>query len=183
MAARTAVTRLRVGTRIGVAKSYYEITITKDQQRPPSLVSSLLPVSCPCIMVQSYYMSTPRPRLVGQPLLCAIFVFASLGVFLASPSSFMMAGCTLTLSSLDMTKGMSLRARNHVYLIVASVMGGIQTAEPHFLGCFNHPKAIDLGAMVAMLEVGPFRVCASLPCTVVFAPEESFRSSQRDSGQ
>ena len=37
-------------------------------------------------MVQHHFTSTPRRRLVGQPLLYAISVFASLGVFLVSSS-------------------------------------------------------------------------------------------------
>jgi hypothetical protein len=75
----------------------------------------------------------------------------------------MMPGCTLTPGSLDTTKGTSLRSRNYVYLIVTSVMSGIITG-PHFLKYFNHPKAIELGTMVAVLEVGAFCAYVYLPC-------------------
>lgn len=67
----------------------------------------------------------PRPsrRLVGQPLLYAISVFASLGVFLFGYDQ--------------------------------GVMSGIITG-PYFLKFFNEPTALQVGSMVAVLEVGAF---------------------------
>jgi hypothetical protein len=40
-------------------------------------------------------------------------------------------------------------------------MSGIITG-PHFRKYFNYPKAIDLGTMVAILEVGAFCACVLL---------------------
>jgi len=60
---------------------------------------------------------------VGQPLLYAISIFASLGVFLFGYDQ--------------------------------GVMSGIITG-PHFRRYFNYPNAIELGTMVAVLEVGAF---------------------------
>lgn len=96
-----------------------------------------------------------RPRLVGQPLLYAISVFASLGVFLVSvvilPSRRL-----LTPGSLGTTKGMLfLPFRYHLASFVASVMSGIITG-PHFRQYFNYPGPLELGTMVAVLEVGAF---------------------------
>ncbi|KAJ7155506.1 hypothetical protein C8R43DRAFT_1096388 [Mycena crocata] len=69
-------------------------------------------------------LSTDRPRkLVGQPLLYAISIFASLGVFLVRQ--------TLT------------------------VMSGIITG-PYFIKYFHSPESIQVGSMVAVLEVGAF---------------------------
>lgn len=62
-------------------------------------------------------------QLVGQPLLYAISVFASLGVFLFGYDQ--------------------------------GVMSGIITG-PHFIKFFNAPNALELGSMVAVLEVGAF---------------------------
>jgi len=62
-------------------------------------------------------------RLVGQPLLYAISVFASLGVFLFGYDQ--------------------------------GVMSGIITG-PHFRAFFNSPGPIEIGTMVAVLEVGAF---------------------------
>jgi hypothetical protein len=42
-------------------------------------------------------------------------------------------------------------------------MSGIITG-PHFRKYFNYPKAIDLGTMVAILEVGAFCACVSSSC-------------------
>ncbi|KAL6310034.1 general substrate transporter [Sparassis latifolia] len=68
---------------------------------------------------------TPRSRrrLVGQPLLYAISVFASLGVFLFGYDQ--------------------------------GVMSGIITG-PHFRNFFNSPGPIEVGTMVAVLEIGAF---------------------------
>ncbi|KAJ3491048.1 hypothetical protein NLI96_g975 [Meripilus lineatus] len=65
---------------------------------------------------------SPR-KLVGQPLLYAISVFASLGVFLFGYDQ--------------------------------GVMSGIITG-PYFLKFFGDPDAIQIGTMVAVLEVGAF---------------------------
>lgn len=74
-------------------------------------------------MVRSHSTSTSNRRLVGQPLLYAISMFASLGVFLFGYDQ--------------------------------GVMSGIITG-PHFRRYFSYPKAIELGTMVAVLEVGAF---------------------------
>ncbi|KAI0687760.1 general substrate transporter [Cytidiella melzeri] len=66
---------------------------------------------------------TPTGRLVGQPLLYAISVFASLGVFLFGYDQ--------------------------------GVMSGIITG-PRFLKYFNDPSALEVGTMVAVLEIGAF---------------------------
>ncbi|KAI0756710.1 general substrate transporter [Daedaleopsis nitida] len=65
---------------------------------------------------------TPK-RLVGQPLLYAISVFASLGVFLFGYDQ--------------------------------GVMSGVITG-PYFRKYFNEPSAVELGTMVAVLEIGAF---------------------------
>ncbi|KAI6008279.1 general substrate transporter [Pisolithus orientalis] len=62
-----------------------------------------------------------RPRLVGQPLLYAISIFASLGVFLFGYDQ--------------------------------GVMSGIITG-PYFKQFFNSPGPIEVGTMVAVLELG-----------------------------
>ncbi|KAI0660375.1 general substrate transporter [Cubamyces menziesii] len=64
-----------------------------------------------------------RSRLVGQPLLYAISVFASLGVFLFGYDQ--------------------------------GVMSGVITG-PYFRKYFNEPTAIEVGTMVAVLEIGAF---------------------------
>ncbi|KIO08375.1 hypothetical protein M404DRAFT_22951 [Pisolithus tinctorius Marx 270] len=64
---------------------------------------------------------SPRPRLVGQPLLYAISIFASLGVFLFGYDQ--------------------------------GVMSGIITG-PYFKQFFNSPGPIEVGTMVAVLELG-----------------------------
>lgn len=67
--------------------------------------------------------SRSRSRLVGQPLLYAISIFASLGVFLFGYDQ--------------------------------GVMSGVITG-PHFRKFFNSPGAIEIGTMVAVLEIGAF---------------------------
>lgn len=67
--------------------------------------------------------SRSRRTLVGQPLLYAISVFASLGVFLFGYDQ--------------------------------GVMSGIITG-PHFRKFFDNPGAIEVGTMVAVLEIGAF---------------------------
>ncbi|KIK69831.1 hypothetical protein GYMLUDRAFT_67119 [Collybiopsis luxurians FD-317 M1] len=64
-----------------------------------------------------------RRRLVGQPLLYAVSIFASLGVFLFGYDQ--------------------------------GVMSGIITG-PHFIQYFHTPGPIQVGSMVAVLEVGAF---------------------------
>ncbi|KAA1468280.1 general substrate transporter [Dentipellis sp. KUC8613] len=64
-----------------------------------------------------------RRRLVGQPLLYSISVFASLGVFLFGYDQ--------------------------------GVMSGIITG-PHFRKFFHTPGSVELGTMVAVLEIGAF---------------------------
>ncbi|TCD69944.1 hypothetical protein EIP91_005533 [Steccherinum ochraceum] len=64
-----------------------------------------------------------RRRLVGQPLLYAISVFASLGVFLFGYDQ--------------------------------GVMSGVITG-PHFIKFFQNPTALEVGTMVAVLEIGAF---------------------------
>jgi hypothetical protein len=59
-------------------------------------------------MVQSHSMPTPRRRLVGQPLLYAISVFASLGVFLVSSFGFMIPGCTIDTVQFGYDQGYAL---------------------------------------------------------------------------
>ncbi|KAI0961865.1 hypothetical protein AcW1_000831 [Taiwanofungus camphoratus] len=66
---------------------------------------------------------SPRRKLVGQPLLYAISVFASLGVFLFGYDQ--------------------------------GVMSGVITG-PHFRKYFNNPGPIQVGTMVAVLEIGAF---------------------------
>jgi len=68
-------------------------------------------------------VSSSRRRLVGQPLLYAISVFASLGVFLFGYDQ--------------------------------GVMSGVITG-PHFRKFFNNPGPIEIGTMVAVLEIGAF---------------------------
>ncbi|KAF8812059.1 general substrate transporter [Phlegmacium glaucopus] len=67
-----------------------------------------------------------RRKLVGHQLLYAISVFASLGVFLFGYD------------------------QGHV-----SVMSGIITG-PHFISFFKTPTAIEVGSIVAVLEIGAF---------------------------
>ncbi|KAH9937179.1 general substrate transporter [Fomitopsis serialis] len=67
--------------------------------------------------------SPSRRKLVGQPLLYAISVFASLGVFLFGYDQ--------------------------------GVMSGVITG-PHFRKFFNNPGPIEVGTMVAVLEIGAF---------------------------
>ncbi|KAH7885882.1 general substrate transporter [Phlebopus sp. FC_14] len=69
-----------------------------------------------------------RHRLVGQPLLYAISVFASLGVFLFGYDQ--------------------------------GVMSGIITG-PYFRQFFNSPGPIEVGTMVAVLELGALGACSS----------------------
>ncbi|KAF8807700.1 general substrate transporter [Phlegmacium glaucopus] len=67
--------------------------------------------------------SRPRWRLVGQPLLYGISVFASLGVFLFGYDQ--------------------------------GVMSGLITS-PYFRKYFDYPGPIEIGTMVAVLEIGAF---------------------------
>ncbi|KAH0838220.1 general substrate transporter [Lanmaoa asiatica] len=88
-----------------------------------------------------------RHRLVGQPLLYAISVFASLGVFLFGydqGSVFPIPRLCLCLS------------------VPTSVMSGIITG-PYFRQFFNSPGPLEVGTMVAVLELGALGV--SIPST------------------
>jgi hypothetical protein len=73
--------------------------------------------------------------------------------------------------SLGMTRGMSMSAHNnHGYdtepvlatAFCQRVMSGIITG-PHFRKYFNSPGPLELGTMVAVLEIGAFGPSASLP--------------------
>lgn len=105
----------------------------------------------------------PRRKLVGHRLLYAISVFASLGVFLVSYISFQISALLVNSieynGSLDMIKGMDLSSCafrcEYMKLIFASVMSGVITG-PHFLQFFGGPDAIQVGTMVAVLEIGAF---------------------------
>ncbi|TFY77217.1 hypothetical protein EWM64_g6795 [Hericium alpestre] len=77
---------------------------------------------CPCSM-SDVAPRRSRRRLVGQPLLYSISIFASLGVFLFGYDQ--------------------------------GVMSGIITG-PHFRKFFNSPGSVELGTMVAVLEIGAF---------------------------
>lgn len=106
-------------------------------------------------MVESHTTPTPRPRLVGQSLLYAISVFASLGVFLVSLYSYP-TRWYLTYGSSDMTKGKAFFSFDFCIASYSnSVMSGIITG-PHFRKYFNYPGPLDIGTMVAVLEVGAF---------------------------
>ncbi|KAF9462127.1 general substrate transporter [Collybia nuda] len=74
-------------------------------------------------MPESQVSHPSSSRLVGQPLLYAISIFASLGVFLFGYDQ--------------------------------GVMSGIITG-PHFRQYFDYPGPLDLGTMVAILEIGAF---------------------------
>ncbi|KNZ43782.1 hypothetical protein VP01_986g3 [Puccinia sorghi] len=76
------------------------------------------------------------PRLVGQPLLYTISIFASLGLCL-----FPLTVVAPFTSSLDMTR--------------VGVMSGIITG-PYFKAFFHQPTRYELGTMVAILEIGAF---------------------------
>ena len=110
-------------------------------------------------------------RLVGQPLLYAISVFASLGVFLVSCLSeytqkhhHSETNAEYSSSSSSGTiKGKQpiacvLRAcleRRLTCCVNASVMSGVITG-PHFRKYFNEPGPVEVGTMVAVLEIGAF---------------------------
>lgn len=114
----------------------------------------------PCIMVEAT-PPTSRRRLVGQSLLYAISVFASLGVFLVSDHSPVVSlypRIFYSISSLAMIKGVCFMSVRHAVwnalnLLHGSVMSGIIT-NPYFIKYFNTPSAIELGTMVAVLELG-----------------------------
>lgn len=59
---------------------------------------------------------------------------------------------------------------------VLRVMSGVITG-PHFLKFFNNPTALEVGTMVAVLEIGAFSELLAtymkLPLTVVHAPVTS----------
>jgi hypothetical protein len=103
-------------------------------------------------------LSGSRPRLVGRPLLYSITAFASLGVFLVSHHLHTSTTCIHSSSfSSGMTKGKSSFIKfasgwsSHCH----SVMSGIITG-PHFRKYFNSPGSLEVGTMVAVLEIGAF---------------------------
>ena len=108
---------------------------------------------------------------MGQPLLYAISVFASLGVFLVScltefaqQHGYLPANAECPSSSSSGTiKGKqpiacTFRACLDPRLtrcVNASVMSGVITG-PHFRKYFNEPGPVEVGTMVAVLEIGAF---------------------------
>ena len=115
-------------------------------------------------------------RLVGQPLLYAISVFASLGVFLVScltefaqQHGYLPANAECPSSSSSGTiKGKQPIACTFracldprlTWCVNASVMSGVITG-PHFRKYFNEPGPVEVGTMVAVLEIGAFGAFAS----------------------
>ena len=112
----------------------------------------------------------PRIRrgLVGQPLLYAISVFISIGVFLVSITQSLFAcGMLNGRISLAMTKGTLFNQPLTFFFHPAihlpyrlRVMSGIITG-PYFRNYFNNPNAIEVGTMVAVLEIGAFSAWSS----------------------
>ena len=98
-----------------------------------------------------------RPHLVGRPLLYSISAFASLGVFLVSHVSHTPPSVRLTSFSLDMIKGNapSFQPESDRGLHCPRVMSGVITG-PHFRKYFNSPGPVEVGTMVAVLEIGAF---------------------------
>nr|VWO94308.1 Glucose transporter rco-3 [Ganoderma boninense] len=99
---------------------------------------------------------TSPSRLVGQPLLYAISVFASLGVFLAN-AEHPLSSSSGTIKGKQPIASM-LRACQDSRLtccVNASVMSGVITG-PHFRKYFNEPGPVEVGTMVAVLEIGAF---------------------------
>lgn len=109
-------------------------------------------------------LSGSRPRLVGRPLLYSITAFASLGVFLVSHHFHTSTTCSHSQSfSLDMTKGESsyIKFGTGWSSHCRSVMSGIITG-PHFRKYFNSPGSLEVGTMVAVLEIGAFSTYSAL---------------------
>lgn len=102
-------------------------------------------------------------RLVGQPLLYSISIFASLGVFLVCTSRLHSeTRCLIRrLRSSDMTKGKHCVVNYPVRRsdLGCRVMSGIITG-PHFRSYFKEPGPVETGTMVAVLEIGAFSACA-----------------------
>lgn len=103
-----------------------------------------------------------RRKLVGQPLLYGISVFASLGVFLvfhfSLPPLRCFSSCFCLKSSSVMTKGAPASSFSIYYSHlgdISSVMSGVITGH-YFQKYFNEPSALELGTIVAVLEVGAF---------------------------
>jgi hypothetical protein len=107
-------------------------------------------------------LSSSRPRLVGRPLLYSITAFASLGVFLVS-HHFHSSICIHLPFSLDMIKGKSsyIKFASGRSSRCHSVMSGIITG-PHFRKYFNSPGSLEVGTMVAVLEIGAFSTYSAL---------------------
>ena len=126
------------------------------------------------------------PRLVGQPLLYAISIFASLGVFLvrlALHPLFFLSDASHLPNSLATTKGMSsLRSSCLASHGGHSVMSGIITG-PYFRNFFNFPSAIELGTMVAVLEVGAFSAWMLSPLSSRLIRHSYFRRGRASRGR
>jgi len=107
-------------------------------------------------------LSASRPRLVGRPLLYSITAFASLGVFLVSHDFHTPIGIHPPFS-LDMIKGNAsyFEISNASSSHCPSVMSGIITG-PHFRKYFNSPGSLEIGTMVAVLEIGAFSTYSAL---------------------
>lgn len=113
-----------------------------------------------CNMASQAHNLPSRRRLVGQPLLYTMTCFISLGVFLVRPLLRVHCFGSESLQafgrSLAMTKGTSPRVLPFFYCsILDSVMSGIITG-PYFRKYFNNPTALQVGTMVAVLEIGAF---------------------------
>jgi len=107
-------------------------------------------------------LSASRPRLVGRPLLYSITAFASLGVFLVSHDFHTPISIHTPFSS-DMIKGNAsyFEISNASSSHCPSVMSGIITG-PHFRKYFNSPGSLEIGTMVAVLEIGAFSTYSAL---------------------
>ena len=126
-------------------------------QRPHGVTAHICSLNALGDMSPSTYPKSRR-KLVGHRLLYAISVFASLGVFLVSSCTFF-ASCT-SLAHLKQVRIWSRVCSCHyiallLWLTLNSVMSGIITG-PHFLKFFGTPNAIEVGTMVAVLEIGAF---------------------------
>lgn len=124
------------------------------------------------------FFSGSRPRLVGRPLLYSISAFASLGVFLVSELCYTLSALyLLTLFSLDMIKGnaSSFESESGRSLLCPSVMSGIITG-PHFRQYFNSPGSLEVGTMVAVLEIGAFSTCSAFRVPYYVLSDEPHKS-------
>ena len=107
-----------------------------------------------------------RSRLVGQPLLYAISIFASLGVFLVRRVL-----CCPWLTHHPTTSSATIKGESAllpgphppVLIRLNSVMSGVITG-PYFRQFFNSPGPLEIGTMVAVLELGAL----SMPISSIF---------------